>query len=147
VEIVRDNTIEINQPYQIINIGDYCNECGNCTTFCPTAGQPFKDKPKFHLTEDSFNNADFGFYFSDKSSMKIKSKDGISLLKEVDDKFHYEDDGFLVVVDAGGLNAESVTFKDDECNDRDLHDIAQFVVLYKNVRPTVPFANLEMEMN
>ncbi len=73
VEIIHEKTIDISQNYQIINIGDYCNECGNCTTFCPTSGQPFKDKPKFHLTEESFNNADFGFYFGDESSMKIKN--------------------------------------------------------------------------
>ncbi len=147
VEITLEKTIEISQNYQIINIGDYCNECGNCTTFCPTAGRPYMDKPKFHLTEESFDNADFGFYFSDQSSMKIKNEAGISLLKEVDGKFHYEDDGLLVVMDSDRLNALSVTFKHVESNVRDLHEIAQFVVLYKNVRPNIPFANLEMELN
>ena len=147
VEIIQDQTIDINQPYQIINIGDYCNECGNCTTFCPTAGQPFKDKPKFHLTEESFNNADFGFYFSDHSSMKIKTDSGIAMLKADGGKFHYEDDDISAVLDSESLHAEQVAFKHAGCDAKDLHSIAQFVVLYKNVRPTTPFANLEMGMH
>ncbi len=144
VEITRHKTIEINQPFQIINIGDYCNECGNCTTFCPTAGRPYMDKPKFHLTEESFNNADFGFYFSDTSSMKIKTGAGISNLIKVADKFHYEDTDVLAILDSENLNTERVTFKHNQCTARDMKTIAQYVVLFKNVRPTTPFAELEM---
>ncbi len=146
VEIIQDQTVEINQQYQIINIGDYCNECGNCTTFCPTNGQPFLDKPKFHLTEESFQNADFGFHFVGSSSMKIKTKTGISMLKVDGEKFHYEDNDVSVILDSESLNAEKVTFKNDDCNSKELISIAQFVVLYKNVRPTTPFADLEMEV-
>jgi putative selenate reductase len=46
---------EIKQIPQVLNIGDFCNECGNCTTFCPTSGQPFMDKPKFYLSQESFD--------------------------------------------------------------------------------------------
>ncbi|MBU0528743.1 putative selenate reductase subunit YgfK, partial [bacterium] len=42
------------QSTQIITIGDFCNECGNCDTFCPTAGAPYKTKPHLFLTKDSF---------------------------------------------------------------------------------------------
>ncbi|MBU8871419.1 MAG: putative selenate reductase subunit YgfK [Gemmatimonadales bacterium] len=142
VEIIREKNIEIRQNYQIINIGDYCNECGNCTTFCPTAGKPYRDKPKFHLTEDSFNNADFGFYFSAESAMKIKTDSGISVLTVVGDKFHYEDNNLLAILDSDHLTTENVTFKNDGCNAMDLCFIAQYVVLYKNVRPTAPFVSL-----
>jgi len=147
VEIIQESTVEISQNYQIINIGDYCNECGNCTTFCPTSGRPFMDKPKFHLTEESFNNANIGFFFEDESSMKIKNETGISVLKDVDGKFHYEDKDLSVVLDSIRLNADTVTFKHDECQVRDLSAIAQFVVLYKNVRQTAPFSKLQLEMN
>ncbi len=146
VEIISDGTVEINQPYQIINIGDYCNECGNCTTFCPTSGQPFKDKPKFHLTEESFKNADFGFWFSAPQSMKIKTEDGVSLLMETDGVFQYEGADFSATLDASSLKAERVTFNHQDRDTADLSFIAQYVVLYKNVRPTVPFARLETQM-
>jgi putative selenate reductase len=48
----------IEQEYQVLNISDLCNECGNCTTFCPSAGRPFVDKPRIALTEESFRTLD-----------------------------------------------------------------------------------------
>jgi len=35
------------QSMQIANFADYCNECGNCDTFCPEYGGPFIAKPTF----------------------------------------------------------------------------------------------------
>ena len=35
-------SVRIAQRFQIINLGDFCNECGNCTTFCPTSGAPYR---------------------------------------------------------------------------------------------------------
>jgi putative selenate reductase len=46
------------QPYQIAVLADFCNECGNCTTFCPTAGRPFSDKPRLYLDRSEFEAQD-----------------------------------------------------------------------------------------
>ena len=50
-------TFAIDQAVQIINIADFCNECGNCTTFCPTSGAPYKDKPRFWIDREGFDEA------------------------------------------------------------------------------------------
>jgi putative selenate reductase len=34
----------LKNPFQIIHIDDFCNECGNCATFCPHDGKPYRDK-------------------------------------------------------------------------------------------------------
>ncbi|MCK5379588.1 MAG: FAD-dependent oxidoreductase, partial [Acidobacteria bacterium] len=49
-------TIErtIDQPYQVAVINDWCNACGNCTEFCPTAGHPDEDKPRLVLDPKAF---------------------------------------------------------------------------------------------
>ncbi len=39
------------QTVQTLNIADFCNECGNCATFCPTAGAPYQDKPRFWIDQ------------------------------------------------------------------------------------------------
>ena len=44
----------VQQPYQVAVLTDLCNECGNCTTFCPTAGQPYRDKPRLYLNRPEF---------------------------------------------------------------------------------------------
>ena len=56
---------ELKQEPQVLNIGDFCNECGNCTTFCPTAGDPYLDKPRLHLSEQSYNEANEGYHLSE----------------------------------------------------------------------------------
>ncbi len=42
------------QAYQVAVIADLCNECGNCTTFCPTSGHPYRDKPRLYLRRADF---------------------------------------------------------------------------------------------
>lgn len=37
----------IEQAHQLANFADFCNECGNCDTFCPEYGGPFIEKPGF----------------------------------------------------------------------------------------------------
>jgi putative selenate reductase len=35
------------KAHQIATFQDFCNECGNCDTFCPEDGGPFLEKPRF----------------------------------------------------------------------------------------------------
>ena len=48
-------TFSVDQPYQIAVLTDFCNECGNCVTACPTSGMPYEDKPRLYLNEDEFD--------------------------------------------------------------------------------------------
>ena len=43
------------QAFQVAVLTDFCNECGNCTTFCPTAGLPYRDKPRLYLDRQEFD--------------------------------------------------------------------------------------------
>ena len=47
----------VTQAVQTLNIADFCNECGNCETFCPAAGAPYKDKPRFWMDEEGYLTA------------------------------------------------------------------------------------------
>ncbi len=70
IEIQNEGLFEVNQKYQILNIANFCNECGNCNTFCPTNSAPYKEKPKFWLTKSSFNLAEEGFYLENTKNEK-----------------------------------------------------------------------------
>ena len=39
---------------QVVHLDALCNECGNCATFCPWDGKPYKDKLTVFLTEADF---------------------------------------------------------------------------------------------
>ncbi len=45
------------QMPQIIHIDRMCNECGNCTIFCPYASLPYKDKLTLYNDLASFNDS------------------------------------------------------------------------------------------
>ena len=42
------------QTPQVAVIADFCNECGNCATFCPTVGRPYTDKPRVFFHRGDF---------------------------------------------------------------------------------------------
>lgn len=42
---------------QIVHVDGMCNECGNCGTFCPYDGLPYKDKFTLYWSEGDFNNS------------------------------------------------------------------------------------------
>jgi putative selenate reductase len=42
------------QRLQIAVLTDFCNECGDCVTACPTSGAPYRDKPRLYLDRADF---------------------------------------------------------------------------------------------
>ncbi len=109
----EDAIFKVTQQYQVLNIADFCNECGNCTTFCPTSGAPFKDKPKFHLTIKSFNETDNGYYLSKISGklvLILKEKNQIKTLTLHDNKFTYETDQLIATFKSDDFRLIDVKF-------------------------------------
>jgi putative selenate reductase len=47
----------VGQKVQVVNVGDFCNECGNCSTFCPSAGAPHREKPRFWFDAEGYAEA------------------------------------------------------------------------------------------
>ena len=86
IQIFDDKIFKIEQSNQVLNIEDFCNECGNCTTFCPTSGAPYRDKPKVALTEKSFQAMEKG-YFLNKGVLYYKENDVVSSLRESEKGF------------------------------------------------------------
>jgi putative selenate reductase len=54
---VPGRRFQITRQTQIANYADFCNECGNCDTFCPEYGGPFIQKPGFYSSLKSFGDA------------------------------------------------------------------------------------------
>ena len=51
-----DAEVRVEQGPQVAVVTDFCNECGNCVTFCPTAGRPWRDKPRLFLHRGDFES-------------------------------------------------------------------------------------------
>lgn len=93
IHFSSNGLFEIKQNHQTYNIGEFCNECGNCKTFCPTAGAPYLDKPKVYLTREAFTMASNAYHLYRENDNRIvlhKSEMGESSLMRTSNNFVYE---------------------------------------------------------
>ncbi|MCD4683817.1 MAG: DUF559 domain-containing protein, partial [Bacteroidales bacterium] len=93
--IVPDNHFSVTQKPQILHIADWCNECGNCTTFCPTSGSPYRDKPHLYLNREAFELDDdcYFLYHDEKSPKLLYRKEGhLMQIEETEMEFVFSHD-------------------------------------------------------
>jgi putative selenate reductase len=140
-QITDHSLFSVTQKIQILNIGDFCNECGNCTTFCPTSGDPFKDKPTFYLTRESFNAEPSG-YFLEEEVIHYKNDNYRAVLKQNGKELYYEDDLFTAKLDQeSGRIVKLISFTSSgvELNTK---QAVLMAYLLKNVSNVAPFTSL-----
>ena len=113
-EITVSNLVSIvfEQNTQIITIGDFCNECGNCDTFCPTAGAPYKTKPHIFLTKESFLQEPEG-YFIENDHIQYKHDDFIEIMKIEDNHLLYSNNYLSAIIDKSSMVIQAVHSKVD----------------------------------
>ncbi|MBN2460319.1 MAG: putative selenate reductase subunit YgfK, partial [Candidatus Cloacimonetes bacterium] len=74
---------------QIIHLDSLCNECGNCQTFCPYEGAPYRDKLTLYEDLTSFaESSGTGFVYLDENHLKIRYKGIIDEIRITADKFY-----------------------------------------------------------
>lgn len=72
IPIEIDKKKGFQDAYQILHLDALCNECGNCATFCPYDGFPYKDKlTLFTIKEDFENSTNNGFVITGSSDDKL----------------------------------------------------------------------------
>lgn len=141
VVIQPDKPFEVKQEHQIINIADYCNECGNCDTFCPTAEAPYKNKPKFYLSAKSFNEVSEGFLFSrlpGKDILIQKEQGGIRTIEKQSDKWVYETDHVKAHFSNDDFELEHAEFKVPCAQQAYFTVAAEMRVLYEAAQKLIP---------
>ncbi len=106
----------IKQQHQIVHLADWCNECGNCNTFCPTSGAPYREKPHLYLHFTAYQNDVDCYYLASETSIFYKNLSGdetkINItgeLYEVEyrgNRFLLDKQTFLPVVEEAKTNAD-----------------------------------------
>jgi putative selenate reductase len=91
----EDTVFEVRQASQIIHIADWCNQCGNCETFCPTSDAPYKVKPHLYLNKQAFDADTEGYWFDlDQNCLWSNDKGTLASLKEEDSRWIWQSDSF-----------------------------------------------------
>ncbi|MCP3929163.1 MAG: putative selenate reductase subunit YgfK [Bacteroidetes bacterium] len=135
VKIEEDTIFEVSQNHQILHLADWCNECGNCTTFCPTSGSPYKDKPHVFLDYDSFQLSNDAYYYDSDNAFKIyyKYKDRISSLTKDTDCFIFEIDEYKIKLDKTTFRIIDHNVKGQDTFNIDLIKAAEMSVIMQGI--------------
>lgn len=126
--------LDINQKFQVINIADWCNECGNCTTFCPTAGVPFKDKLRLHFNKEGFKSETSGFLLTKDGKLThlaMKKEGNLSVLSENWDAMIFENDDCMAILNKKTFAIEHIDVFSDKGGSFELPEIAEMKMIYQ----------------
>ena len=96
-----------------------------------------RDKPKFHVTADSFAAAALGYHFSGENLLVFKHDDRTAALEITGEGYLYENEEVRVTLgeDYAAMNVE---IKGDGKAAVDLRHAAEMAILAKMVRGVVP---------
>jgi putative selenate reductase len=74
--VVGQEPFRVQQTRQILNLDDFCNECGNCVAFCVHQGKPHAEKPKLFLREADFELEDDNAFYVEVGGDAIRRRKG-----------------------------------------------------------------------
>jgi len=129
IKIVDDGIFKIEQKCQVLNIADFCNECGNCATFCPTNGAPYKDKPKVFLTENNFRNVESGYYLK-SGKLLYKMQNEINSLELKENQYHFESEAITATLNWDDFSIIDIKFKDALLKEASLVNAVKMSVIF-----------------
>jgi len=136
-------TWSVEQAFQIAVLTDFCNECGNCTTFCPTAGEPYRDKPRLYLDRTEFeaqqDNAFMVFRGTDQWAMDARWQ-GRTHRIELTEKLNYRGPLFSARLDPDTFELEQIdaTETAGDSDKLSLEPVAAMYVLLKGFSQSLP---------
>ncbi|MCF7889531.1 MAG: FAD-dependent oxidoreductase, partial [Victivallales bacterium] len=136
----EEEEFKIKQKYQVAVFTSFCNECANCTAFCPSAGDPYSDKPRLYNSAEEFhgqeNNAFMIFENDGIYSIKGKFDGDIYELKAEDGKLKCSNLNFDVLINEETFEIERL---DSECKDQmSLKNFALMYTVLKGVTSSMP---------
>jgi putative selenate reductase len=135
----------VEQVRQIIHVDDFCNECGNCATFCVHRGEPYRDKPRLFLVEGHFRSEDDNAFYIEKheKGWAIKRrKDGQECwLSAADDtgEIAFENDWLRVTLSSPDFQVQEMELKQAFQGEFSLVDAAEMRTILKGVTISLPF--------
>jgi len=139
--VVGEEVFAVEQARQIVHVDDFCNECGNCATFCVHEGKPYTEKPRLFLKEGDFGQEeDNAFYIQDGTVRRREG--GLEARLLVQEGGYTFENGHLRLrfsIGEEGWNIGESELKEAFEGTLSLKEAAEMAVLLKGIRDSVPF--------
>jgi putative selenate reductase len=143
--VVGKEVLEIAQERQILHVDDFCNQCGNCATFCVHQGRPYVDKPCLFLLEADFlkeaDNPSFhhgGLYHVMHDTIRRRKDGQESSLTVHDGWFDYQDGQVRATLSVGG-DIKDLTLKKSFDARISLQSAAEMWAVYQGIARSLPW--------
>jgi putative selenate reductase len=147
--VTGQERFQVQQTRQIIHLADFCNECGNCATFCVHDGQPYLDKPRLFLRESDFAQADDNAFYvaKNRQGWTIRKREGgqeawLSAPSHTD-KLFFENDRLRLVISPPAFQIQTMELKRAFPGEFSLAEPAAMYVLLQGLTTSLPFLPFE----
>ncbi|MDY6876055.1 MAG: putative selenate reductase subunit YgfK [Chloroflexota bacterium] len=139
-----EETFIIEQARQIIHVDDFCNECGNCATFCVHDGRPYLDKPRLFLEKSDFEQEDDNAFYVERGAggwairRREGGKESYLVIEDSTGGMDFEND-LLRASLSPDFQVESLELKKEFEGLFSLAEAAEMAVILKGVAISLPF--------
>lgn len=136
LKIVDQQVFRVDQGRQILHVDDFCNECGNCDTFCVHHGKPYREKPRLFLNETDWAREQENAYYirHSETGWLIRSRAGERSVELRKDSGGYTyEDGDLRVRLTTDFQARDLRLKHGFEEKRSLAFAAEMAVILEGV--------------
>lgn len=137
-EIEKEDSysFHIKQSQQILHIADWCNQCGNCNTFCPSSGAPYHEKPHLYLTFEEFEKEKDGCYLNAEAGLTelhfYKAQNKYSLIYQ-EESLQFETQNYRLTLDKN-IQPIEIEIKEKTNFEIDLSIAAQMSLLLEGAK-------------
>ena len=130
------------QDRQIIHVDDFCNECGDCATFCVHDGKPYAEKPRLFLKKSDFDlEDDNAFYIEGAAGDGViwrRERGRESRLRIQNGTLLFDDARLRVKLTPDMTIEETALHKAFE-GTFSLKEIAESAIIFEGITSSVPF--------
>jgi putative selenate reductase len=138
VAVAGEESFQIEQTRQILHVDDFCNECGNCATFCVHQGRPFADKPRLYLEKTGFRLQDSNAFYIDAGTIWRRHDGRESSLTVQDGGFTFETEHVHLRLLPNWKIGQAVVKEPFE-GMLSLKEAAEMALILKGVSASLPF--------
>ena len=147
--VTGEEVFQVEQPRQIIHVDDFCNECGNCETFCVHDGKPYLDKPRLFLREGDFELEEDNAFYVERGTKgwTIRRREGGKEARlSVENGGHealFENDLLKIAISLTDFQIRAMEMKKDFQGEFSLAGAAEMYVILQGLSTSLSFLPFE----
>jgi putative selenate reductase len=130
-------------------VDDFCNECGNCATFCVHQGKPYSDKPRLFLGQSDFQaQSDNAFHITRTAqAWTLRRRQGSQetrlLVPDGAAQMAFENDWVSMTLGLADLSVRSMALQREFAGELPLVEAAEMYAILQGVSTSLPFLPFE----